>query len=446
MKAYEDYLTKEGFEVSYISSIGADSDIRLCIDHLKKSGITGIRIYEPCDDWLGKRITSACNLYQIDLEKFRNPLFLDAGTGISDYTPKRGKYFQAEFYQQQRKSRKILVDDQLNPLHAKWSFDSANRLKYPKNKRPPVIAAQFTSPYHNEAAAYVGQYFSSNRGTVDNQWFQPVTHKQAEKALTDFLAHRFKEFGDYEDAIVRDEMYLHHSVLSPLLNTGLLLPEQVMEDALDYARANDIPYNSLEGFIRQILGWREYIRMVYIREGGRQRTRNFWGFKRKIPVSFYTGDTGIDPVDTTIKKLNKSAYNHHIERLMILSNFMLLCEFDPDEVYRWFMEMYIDAYDWVMVPNVYGMGQFADGGLMCTKPYISGSNYIFKMSDYPKDAVWAEIWDALFWRFIHVHRSFFQKNPRLGVLVKNFDKWQHTKQESVISKAKSFLNNLDQSN
>ncbi|HNA18238.1 MAG TPA: FAD-binding domain-containing protein, partial [Ferruginibacter sp.] len=163
------------------------------------------------------------------------------------------------------------------------------------------------------------------------------------------------------------------------------------------------------------------------------------------PSGFYTGATGIKPVDETIGKLLKSAYNHHIERLMILSNFMLLCEFDPDEVYRWFMEMYIDAYDWVMVPNVYGMGQFADGGLMCTKPYISGSNYILKMSDYKKGEAWAGIWDALFWRFLHVHRHFFLQNPRLRMLIRTFDNWEDSKKRLILDKAAAFLAQLDAS-
>lgn len=202
--------------------------------------------------------------------------------------------------------------------------------------------------------------------------------------------------------------------------------------------------NSLEGFIRQIMGWREFIRIVYEREGSHQRTKNFWGFERKIPKSFWLGKTGILPVDNVIQKLLQTGYSHHIERLMVMGNFMLLCEFHPDEVYRWFMEMYVDAYDWVMVPNVYGMSQFADGGLITTKPYISGSNYLLKMSDYPK-GVWTEIWDGLFWRFIYVHRDFFLKNPRMGMMVKMFDKMPEEKQNHHIDVAKNFLKKLDKS-
>jgi deoxyribodipyrimidine photolyase-related protein len=162
-----------------------------------------------------------------------------------------------------------------------------------------------------------------------------------------------------------------------------------------------------------------------------------------MPASFYNGNTGIVPLDDAIQKLQQTGYNHHIERLMILGNFMLLCEIDPDQVYQWFMEMYVDAYDWVMVPNVYGMTQFADGGLMTTKPYISGSNYILKMSNYPKGE-WQEIWDGLFWRFMHVHRSFFLQNPRLGMLVKTFDKMPEAKKAIHLSHAEKYLQKLDE--
>ena len=162
---------------------------------------------------------------------------------------------------------------------------------------------------------------------------------------------------------------------------------------------------------------------------------------KKIPPSFYDGTTGITPLDDTIKKVLKTGYCHHIERLMVLGNFMMLCEFDPDEVYRWFMELFIDAYDWVMVPNIYGMSQFSDGGLFATKPYISGSNYLMKMSDYKKGE-WQAIWDGLFWRFMDVHREFFLKNPRLGMLVRTFDKMNPEKKEQHLKNAEAFLSSL----
>jgi deoxyribodipyrimidine photolyase-related protein len=200
--------------------------------------------------------------------------------------------------------------------------------------------------------------------------------------------------------------------------------------------------NSQEGFIRQILGWREFIRAVYELKGNEERTKNYWNFHRKIPATFWQANTGIAPIDITVKKILETGYCHHIERLMVLGNFMLLCEFDPNEVYKWFMEMFIDAYDWVMVPNVYGMSQFADGGIMATKPYISGSNYLTKMSNFPKGE-WQPIWDGLFWRFLHVHRDFFLQNPRLNMLIKSFDKMPATQQNQHINIAEQYLNKLE---
>ena len=196
--------------------------------------------------------------------------------------------------------------------------------------------------------------------------------------------------------------------------------------------------NSCEGFIRQIIGWREFIRGVYIAVGSKERVKNFWNFKRKIPSSFYSGDTGIEPIDDTIKKINKSAYANHIERLMIIGNFMLLCEFDPDEVYRWFMEMFIDSYDWVMVPNVYGMGLFSDGGIFATKPYICGSAYFMKMMDFKKGE-WCNTMDGLYWRFIDRNRKFFLKNPRLSMMVRIFDKMKDERKKLILSEADKFI-------
>ena len=239
--------------------------------------------------------------------------------------------------------------------------------------------------------------------------------QQAKNALNLFLEKRFLDFGSYEDAISTEYRFIFHSVLSPAMNIGLLTPNEVVKASLDFSDHHSIPLNSLEGFIRQIIGGREFIRGIYEVKGTYQRTRNHWNFTKKIPEEFYSGNTGIDPVDDTINNIMKYAYSHHIERLMILGNIMCLLRYDPDEVYKWFMELFIDSYDWVMVPNVYGMSQFADGGIMSTKPYISGSNYIMKMSNYKKGE-WNLKWDALYWNFINDHKAFFQKNPRMSMM------------------------------
>jgi len=240
--------------------------------------------------------------------------------------------------------------------------------------------------------------------------------------------------------MVQKESFLNHSVISPLLNSGLITPKHVIQKTLSFK--DKYPLNSLEGFLRQIIGWREFIRGVYKVKGSQERTTNFFNFKRKIPISFYNATTGILPIDITIEKVKKTAYNHHIERLMVLGNFMMLCEFDPDEIYRWFMEHYIDAYDWVMVPNVYGMSQFADGGLMSTKPYISSSNYLKKMSDFP-NGEWQKIWDALYWRFINLNREIFAKNIRMKFMVSMLDKMSEDKKTNHFKIANEYLDSLD---
>ncbi|MBD8489604.1 cryptochrome/photolyase family protein [Echinicola sp. CAU 1574] len=437
MKAYEDYLKNKKVKVDYLSSTSETSDIRKLIPQLAEDKVKKIFLIDPTDNWLEKRIKNACADVGIELEMHESLLFLNTKADLEEYFGKKKRYFQADFYEQQRKNRGILMEGK-KPYGGKWSFDSENRKKYPRKKKPPKVQWPKENKYVAEAKRYVDMHFHENYGFLDNSPHYPMTFRAAEVWFEEFLEERFLEFGPYEDAMVQEENILHHSVLTPLLNVGLLSPQQVLNRAIAYAAKHDVPLNSLEGFVRQIMGWREFIRGVYEWDGSAERTRNFWGFQRKIPKAFWEGKTGVVPIDNTVQKTLKAAYNHHIERLMVLGNFMLLCEFDPDEVYRWFMEMYIDAYDWVMVPNVYGMSQFADGGLMATKPYISGSNYLKKMSDFPKGD-WEEIWDALFWRFMHVHRDFLGQNHRLKMLLSTLDRMSKEKREKLLSRAESFL-------
>lgn len=442
MQFYQNWLKQNGYNVIYIETGVKENDCRHLVTHLAKQKVTDIHIAALADDWLLKRIQTACKKHTITLHIHDTPNFLNTPENVADYFNKKKTYFQTDFYTWQRKQRKILLENDGKPVGGKWTFDADNRQRFPKKEKAPVLMLPKVNGYVTEARQYVQQHFPKNYGSTEIPCLFVVTFADAEKWLDDFLTTRFAAFGIYEDAIVAKEAVLHHSVLSPMLNIGLLRPQQIIDKAILTANKYNIPLNSLEGFIRQLMGWREFIRIVYEREGGKQRSTNYWTFNRKIPQSFWTGETGIPPIDITIKKVLETGYCHHIERLMVLGNFMLLCEFDPDEVYRWFMEMFIDAYDWVMVPNVYGMTQFADGGLMTTKPYISGSNYLMKMSDYEKGD-WQSVWDGLFWRFMHVHRYFFLQNPRLGMLVNMFDKMTYEKQQLHINHAEKFLNQLD---
>ena len=442
MRAYFDMLISNNLNCRYIDAQENVSDIRLLMTELAEKGVRQIAYFECSDNWLNKRLHEAATKYGISLIEHQSPMFLNSVSEVKQYFSDKKRLFQTDFYVDQRKKRGILLEGK-KPIGGKWTYDADNRQKYPKNKTAPFISLPETDSYWEEALNYCNEHFSENLGIVRKTPIYPYTTKSAEIWLNQFLENRLWEFGHYEDAIVEKEHFLHHSLLTPMLNSGLLSPGFVLEKTLNYAKGNpDLPLNSLEGFIRQIMGWREFIRAVYELKGSEERTRNFWGFSRKIPKSFYDGSTGIVPFDAVIKKVLETGYSHHIERLMVLGNFMLLCEFDPDEVYRWFMELFIDAYDWVMVPNVYGMSQFADGGLMATKPYISGSSYLMKMSDFKKGA-WQEIWDALFWRFMHVHRSFFLQNPRLGMLVHSFDKMTDERKNELLNRAENYLSSLD---
>ena len=441
MKFYENYLQSKKIEVVYIDSFNELSDIRKLIPHLKKEGVNYIEYIDTTDYWLEQRIVKSCKENNVEINKNQTPLFINSSEELDTYFSGKKRMFQTDFYKNQRLSRNILIEKDKKPVGGKWTYDDENRLKYPKEKTPPKVDFLQPNGFYNEAITYTQQYFADNYGEVDNGVFYPTTHAESKSWLNTFFKERFFDFGPYEDAILAGESFLHHGVITPMLNTGLLTPQYIIDEALQYASNHEIPINSLEGFIRQIIGWREFIRAVYQLKGREERTKNYWGFTRKIPSSFWNGTTGIEPIDLTIKKVLETGYCHHIERLMVLGNFMLLCEFDPEEVYRWFMELFIDAYDWVMVPNVYGMSQFADGGLMSTKPYISGSNYLMKMSDYKKGE-WQQVWDGLFWRFMHVHRDFFMQNPRLGMLVKTFDKMDKSKQKTHLDNSKKFLDSL----
>lgn len=312
------------------------------------------------------------------------------------------------------------------PQGGKWSFDEDNRKKLPKKVTVPVSpSADFTE----EEQQWVDQarkeleatgVWEKASGGGDSLRY-PTTHEGAHQWLEQFLTERFLGFGTYEDALSTRGDFLYHSVLTPMLNIGLLTPQQVVDETLDFAERHEIPMNDLEGFIRQIIGWREFIAIIYQRDGGWMRNENFWGFEEEIPESVWKGQTGLEPIDYVIDKVNREGYAHHIERLMVMGNFFMLMRIKPNAVYRWFMELFVDAYDWVMVPNVYGMSQYASGGFMVTKPYLSGSNYLKKMSDFSAGE-WCRVWDALYWSFIDDHRDFFASQFRMKMMLGHLDR------------------------
>ena len=219
---------------------------------------------------------------------------------------------------------------------------------------------------------------------------------------------------------------------------GLITPDLIIDQVLDFNKKNEIRMNSLEGYVRQIVGWREFMRGIYQNYSNEMETSNFFKHERKMNNSWYEGTTGLLPLDYAIKNSINYGWSHHIERLMILSNIMNLCEVKPVYVYRWFMEMFVDSSDWVMAPNVYGMGLFSDGGIFSTKPYICGSSYLLKMMDFKKGE-WCNTMDGLYWRFIDKNREFFLKNARLSMMVRVFDKMQDKRKKMILFEADKFI-------
>lgn len=418
MKAFEAVLKKAGFKTLYIESqtIKKTEDIALI---LKKEKISKVHLFDLVDDWLDSRVKKACFEENIEVIEEESPSFYLTTSDVKQEFFGRHKFNMATFYVKQRKRFKILVDG-LEPVFGKWSFDEENRKKLPKNIHLPEKPKENDSPFVKEANEYVKKHFSTHFGERSH-FFYPITHESAKKWCLAFFKEKFANYGPYQDSISKDQSLLFHSILSPLLNVGLLTPDFVVNEALNYAKENHISINSLEGFIRQIIGWREFVRGVYVAIGRTMRTRNFFKHQQKLPSSFWKGNSGLLPIDNIISKVNETGYANHIERLMIMSNFMLLSEIDPNEAYRWFMEVFIDAYDWVMVPNVYGMGLYADGGMITTKPYISGSNYLLKLSDFEKGN-WVQVWNALYWNFVFKKQDFLRKNPRLGMMVSLMEK------------------------
>ena len=437
MMAYAGELRAAGMRVTHVQNPGGN----VAPEPPIPTGVTRVHLADPVDDVLGRRLQKQCAASGVEMVIHPSPNFLSPTEFLSARLAGPRKPFMATFYQTQRRRMDILVGSDGEPAGGRWSFDTENRARLPKNHLPPPEPRTRPNDHVETAIRQVRESFPGHLGGLDDfRW--PVTRTDAENWFEDFLQWRFPGFGTFEDAISTAHPFLYHAAIAPMLNTGLLDPAVVVERALAAADASRVPINSLEGFIRQVIGWREFIRGIYVHRGGTIRSSNFWGFDRPMPAAFYDATTGIPPVDRLIRQLLRTGYCHHIERLMVLGNFMLLCRIHPDEVYRWFMELFVDAYDWVMVPNVYGMSQFADGGTFTTKPYISGSNYILKMSDEPKGS-WCAAWDGLFWSFIADYQEFFLANPRLSMMARTWVKLGPEKQAMHRHAAKKFLDSLD---
>ena len=439
MRSYADELRDAGFEVRYFALDADDaSSYEEKLDRvIAELDCDELLHFEVEDKPMESRLVDFCEQRSLQRTELESPMFLCTREDFQGYAAGRSRLLMGDFYRDQRQRAGILIDADGKPEGGKWSFDEANRKKLPKDLEPPETRAAPHTRHVEDVTALVEQRFGDHPGSARDFWW-PTTRAQAQEWLQEFLDRRLPQFGPYEDAISTRSETVFHSALSPSLNLGLLTPDDVVEAVLERHAAGEAPIESIEGFVRQVIGWREFVRGIYRVYGDEQESRNFWQHDRSLTEDWYRGTTGIVPLDDAIKTSLRLGWTHHIQRLMVVGNLMTLCEIRPVDAWRWFMEMYVDSSEWVMGPNVYGMGLFSDGGMFATKPYICGSNYILKMSDYGKGD-WCTTVDGLYWHFIDRHRDFFRSNPRLALMPKALDRLDAERRKTIFAAAEAFL-------
>lgn len=353
------------------------------------------------------------------------------------------------FYRDMRKKLSILMDNN-KPVGDKWNFDKENRKPPKKGLHIPEKYISEPDKITKEVIDIVNIKFKNNFGDSEPFHFA-VTRQHALIALDKFITERLSNFGDYQDAMIQNEPWMYHSHLSFYLNSGLLLPLECIEIAEKSYRNNSSPINAVEGFIRQILGWREYIRGIYWLKMPEYFNENFFDARRKLPKLFWTGETKMNCLHQCIEETKQNAYAHHIQRLMVLGNFALLAGIDPSDVNYWFLVVYADAYEWVELPNVTGMILFADGGFLASKPYAAGGGYINKMSDYCKNCEFkvskkvgddACPFNYLYWNFLIKNKEALSSNHRMSMMYKILEKMDKKNIDNIMTDSDNFLNKL----
>lgn len=424
------FALRHGSRVAY-HPLDEGSSIPKALSERRSAGFTAVHCYEPADEAFGRQLGSWCSDSGLELNLWPNPMFLTTAHEWSAFTGSGDRRLMADFYRYQRLRLGLLLDSQGRPVGGRWSFDPENRKGLPRGHLAPPAALPEPDAITREVGSLVERYFPEHAG--DPGLFRlPVTHADARSFLSDFLAYRLDRFGDYEDAISSDQHVLYHSLLSPMMNVGLLTPRQVIDAAIQRHAREPVPLNSLEGFVRQIVGWREFVRGIH-------RERRWEGSasgSRILGPDWFSGTTGLPPLDSAIRRAIGTGWCHHIERLMVLGAAMFMCDVRAAEAYRFFMEMFVDAAEWVMEPNVYGMSQFV-APTFATKPYFSGSAYLLKMSDFPRGE-WCEVWDGLYWSTVQRMRKQLTGNPRMSPILRAFDKLDPVRRDRVIARAEKF--------
>jgi deoxyribodipyrimidine photolyase-related protein len=420
--------------------------------HIRSTGSRQFILAEPADHHTRVWIESLATELGIQIEFCPNNLFLTDRAEFAEWARGLKSPIMETFYRRMRQKLNVLMEGD-EPVGGSWNLDQENRKPAPKGLVVPRPVEFRPDDITRGALADVDRHFASHPGSTDG-FDLPVTHADALRAFDDFLEHRLPLFGDYEDAMLTGEPLLYHSHLSMLINAGLLDPLMLVRRVEERYRAGQVPLNSAEGFIRQIIGWREYVYGIYHAFMPEYRSRNTRGDALPLPDFFWTGKTGMNCLHQVISQVVDRAYSHHIQRLMILCNFATLVGLNPQAVNDWFLSMYVDSHDWVVTPNVIGMGMNADApegsprGTMATKPYVSSAAYINRMSDYCRNCSYDQTartgedacpFNYLFWTFLDRHREVFSRNPRMTMMLKNASRIDASEMSSMHNARRTFV-------
>lgn len=405
MNYYYDYLLDNKIKVKYLKFNNIKYDQLL-------NNKNNYSMYNPID----KSMIKLFNKYNINY--LDSPLFLNKYNDLLNYKilkDKKKNYNQSDFYKHQRIKYNILIDKNNKPLYDKWSFDTQNREKFPKNLKELKILT-YNNKYLKFGNKYINDNFSNSFGIIDN-FYYPCTHNEAIKHFKSFIKNKIKYFGKYQDAISNNIIYGYHSNISALLNIGLLTPDIVIKIIIQYFNKSNNKkeiINSIEGIIRQIIGWREYMHFIYTFYSNKIININYIKLNNNLPKSWYSGKTELELLNNLIIKVEKYAYLHHIERLMIINNLMYLYQIKFQDIYKWFMTCFIDSYDWVMIPNILMNINSLDNNIKyMTRVYIASDNYIKKMSDFNNKNDF-KIINKLYWTFIKKNKNILKKDYGLA--------------------------------
>ena len=387
---------------------------------------------------------------RVEVDILDDDRFICSHQEFADWAEGRKSLRMEYFYREMRAKTGLLMDGD-DPAEGRWNFDAENRKAADADVTFCAPARYDPDETTLEVLSLVGEAFADNFGVLEPFWFA-TSRRDAEAARARFISEALPAFGDYQDAMVAGERFLNHSVLSLYINAGLLDPLETCRMAEKAYRDGRAPINSVEGFIRQIIGWREYVRGIYWREGDDYPSRNYFKAGKDLPDYFWTGDTGMACVKAAVDQTAQEAYAHHIQRLMVTGNFAMIAGVDPAQVHEWYLAVYADAYEWVEAPNVIGMSQFADGGLLATKPYAASGAYINRMSDYCKSCRYkvskkteddACPFNALYWDFLIRNEKKLKDNGRLSRVYQNWARMDDDRNAAYRARAKSILKDLD---